>query len=118
MGTQEERFIKLEANAQKLVLALQKLNEEVVSYQSARSELKAAGASLVNLVQNTEKLSEYSHKILTIQNEIGSANMLEKLKAIESSIADAERREKQKNVLLLLGFGSLIIVQILLFIFK
>ena len=112
MTTQQE-ITKLQEQAQDLVTNLEKLYEEVGSYQTAKDELQKVSTQLLSLVDKTKQLSEESHDIIKIINDIGSAKIVERLNEISLSI-----RQKTKNIMIILisGFGASIILQILFFI--
>ena len=79
MSTQQE-ISRLQEQAQELVNNLAGLYKEVGSYQGAKDELGKVSSQILGLVEKTKQLSEESHQIIKATNQIGSAEIIKKLK--------------------------------------
>ncbi|MFA7157380.1 MAG: hypothetical protein WC123_06805 [Bacilli bacterium] len=96
MTTQQE-ITKLQEQAQDLVTNLEKLYEEVGSYQTAKDELQKVSTQLLSLVDKTKQLSEESHDIIKIINDIGSAKIVERLNEISLSIGQKTKQLSEES---------------------
>jgi uncharacterized protein (DUF3084 family) len=110
MSTQEE-INKIEQRAQELLTNLDKLHQEVGSYQAAKNELQKASGQLLTLVESTKKLSEESHKIIESINRIGSGKIFERLENIE-------KRTKTYFIILAGTIGLVLALQVVFFFLK
>ena len=81
----QEEINKIEERAQELLANLEKLHQEVGSYKAAKDELQKTSVQLLNLIENTQGLSQQSHKIIEKINQIGSGKIFERLENIENT---------------------------------
>lgn len=110
MSTQEE-IITIEERAQELLVNLERLHQEVGSYQAAKNELQKSSAQLLTLVETTTTLSEESHKIIESINRIGSGKIFERLENIE-------KEAKSRFTILAIAVGLVIALQVIFFFLK
>lgn len=79
MGKQKE-FLDVEETAQKLTKNLEALHEQVGSYKTAREELEKTRENLSKLIEKTRLLAERTYETIKRINEIGAANILDRIK--------------------------------------
>ena len=102
--TTQEKIVQLEKDANKLVYNLELLYKKAGSYNTAKEELQKTNAELVSMINETKKLSEESHKIITKINEIGSGQIFKQLEKIDKSIFsfnDDTKKQFDKNKMIL-----------------
>jgi len=107
MAMQEE-INKIEERAQELLANLEKLHQEVGSYKAAKDELQKTSVQLLNLIENTQGLSQQSHKIIEKINQIGSGKIFERLENIEkiNQIGSGKIFERLENIEKINQIGS------------
>ena len=78
--SKQEEFLDIERTAQKLTKDLEALYEQVGSYKMAREELEKTREGLSNLIEKTQFLTNGVYETIKRINEIGAANILNKIK--------------------------------------
>lgn len=111
MATKQQEILQVEKDAKELVNNLKVLHEKVGSYQSAKEELDKTNSNLLSFIEKTESLSEKSHKIIEIINKIGSGKIFEKLELLENN-------SKRNFIIITVGLGAIIALQVLFFLLK
>ena len=86
MATTQEKISQLEQDASQLVTNLEELHKKAGDYNTAKDELQKTNSELIQLIKETKTLSEESHKIISIINEIGSAKIFNKLEKIDKLV--------------------------------
>ena len=84
MEKEVEKFLQAEETAVKLVETLKQLHTEATSYQTATKELDAVRQRLLSLIESTEKVVSGSHEVVKILKEIGSPEIMSRLKELEN----------------------------------
>jgi len=111
MATQEE-ITKLQEQSQELVNSLSELYKFVGSYQRAKEELQKVSSQVLELVESTKLLSEESHEIIKVTNQIGSSKIFEQLDTIIETIKQVS---KKNTIIMTIGFCFVIIMQIIFY---
>lgn len=112
MDDRQKNILKLEQDASRLVDELAALKREVSSYRTATGELDKARTTLAGFLEQTQKLTEQTHKLITTTNEIGSAKIFTQLEAIHLALAVNAKRDAKRSLLLAIGLGLLVVMQI------
>ncbi|WP_448509994.1 hypothetical protein [Immundisolibacter sp.] len=116
-ATTQEKIVQLEKDANKLVNNLELLYKKAGSYNAAKEELQKTNAELVILINETMKLSQESHTIITKINEIGSSQIFKQLEKIDKSIFsfnDVTQKQFHRNKMFLLSVVVLLVVSLVM----
>ncbi|GEM_PF-2227610 len=123
--TTKEEMVKIEEDAKELVKNLKSLHEQVGSYKQAGDELEKATTQLGAFIEDTQKLTEESHKIIKVINDIGSASIFEKLgeldektNSISKKAEELAKKNRQRFILLIGGLSLVICLEIVMLIVK
>jgi hypothetical protein len=107
MDNRQQYILKLEQDAGKLVNEIGALKKEVTSYKTATEELDKARASIMSFLEETQKLSQQTHKLLATLNEIGSAQISNQLVAVAN-------RGRTGIIVTIIGFIVVLSLEIVL----
>ena len=67
-------------------------------------------------MEQTQKLTQQTHKLLETVNAIGSAKIFEQLEAIQIVLVQNAKREAKRNLLLVIGLIVVVILQVVLLV--
>src|SRR2546426_2756261 len=112
MEDRQKNILKLEQDASRLVDELGALKREVSSYRIATDELDKVRTFLAGFLAKTQNLTQQKHKLITTINEIGSAKIFTQLEEIQLTLAKNARKDAKRSLLLPIGFGLLVVLQI------
>jgi seryl-tRNA synthetase len=107
-------MLELEQDASRLVDELGALKREVSSYRTATNELDKARTALAGFLEQTQKLTQQTHKLIETINAIGSAKIFDQLEAIQIALAQNAKREAKGNLLLRIGLIVVVVLQVVL----
>ena len=116
MPDRQQHIVQLEKDANLLVEEIKNLKKEVTSYRMAAGELTKTRESLIAFLEETQKLTQQSHKLLATLNEIGTARIFEELHAIKDTAESNRHKAKAANVLIIVGTVTVVILQIWLLV--
>ena len=116
MDDRQKHILTLEQDASRLVDELAALKREVSSYRAAINELDKARAALAGFLEQTQKLTQQTHKLIETVNAIGSANIFEKLETIEIALTENAKRDAKRNLLLVVGLIVVVVLQMVVLV--
>ena len=116
MNDRQKAILTLEQDASLLIDQLGALKREVSSYGAATNELDKIRAALEGFVEQTQQLTQQSHKLISTINEIGSAKIFGQLEAIQTSLAESAKMAVKRNQALLIGLSVVILLQVVVLI--
>ena|SRR2546425_4823509 len=116
MNDRQKQILTLEQDASRLVDELGALKREVSSYRTATGELDKARTVLAGFLEQTQKLTQQTHKLIGTINEIGSANIFAQLEAIQIALAENAKREAQRNLLHVFGLVLVVVLQVVMLV--
>ena len=104
MDTEVKRILEAEETAEKLVGTLKNLHTEATSYQRATKELDAARQELVKLIASTQEVVKGSYEIISILQELGGPEILNRLNKLENIIIEelAKHSKSRINIIMLI----------------
>lgn len=114
MDDRQKHMLELEQDASRLVDELGALKREVSSYRTATNELDKARTALAGFLEQTQKLTQQTHKLIETINAIGSAKIFDQLEAIQIALAQNAKREAKGNLLLRIGLIVVVVLQVVL----
>ena len=109
MDDRQQYILKLEEDANRLVEGVGSLKKEVASYRTATDELDKARTAIGGFLDETQKLTQQTHKLLATVNEIGSSEIFAQLEAIK-------KRSTTLTVLLAVGLTVAITLEVVLLV--
>ena len=116
MDERQKHILTLEQDASRLVDELGALKQEVSSYKAATNELDKAQTALAGFLEQTQNLTQQTHKLIETVNAIGSAKIFEKLETIETALTENVKRDAKRNLLLVISLILVVILQIALLV--
>lgn len=116
MDDRQKQILMLEQDASRLVDELGALKREVSSYRTATGELNKAQTALASFLEQTQKLTQQTHKLIGTINEIGSAKIFKQLEAIQIALAENAKREAERSLPLVIGLALVVILQVVMLI--
>ena len=142
MDDRQKQILTLEQDASRLVDELGALKREVSSYRTATGELEKARSVLAGFLEQTQTLTQQTHKLIGTINEIGSAKIFaqleaiqmalasltetvnsigsakisQQLEAIQMALAENAKSEAKRNLLLVIGLVLVVVLQIVMLI--
>ena len=112
MDDRQKNILKLEQDASRLVDGLAALKREVLSYRAATDELNKTRTSLADFLEETQNLTQQSHKLIATINEIGSSKIFTELEALRTASDENAKREAKRSTLLGIILGLLVFLQV------
>jgi len=116
MDDKQKQILTLEEDASRLVDELGGLKREVSSYRAATDELDKARNALAGFLEQTQKLTQQTHKLIETANAIGSAKIFEQLEAIHIALAQNAKREAKRNLLHVIGLILVVVLQVVMLV--
>ena len=116
MDDRQKQILALEQDATRLVDELGALKEAVSSYRTATVELDKTRTVLTGFLEQTQNLTQQTHKLIGTVSEIGSANIFAQLDAIQTTLSENERREARRNLVAVIGLGLVVIFQVVILV--
>lgn len=113
MANEKQKFLDAESTATQLVDTLNKLKNEIMSYNSATKNLDEVKNSLVKFIDEVHQISKKSLEILETLRSIGGPEILTRLKELNDKQNAYQESSKKQSVIYII----LIIIVILLEIF-
>jgi seryl-tRNA synthetase len=112
MDDRQKQILTLEKDSSRLVDELVALKREVSSYKAATDELDKARNVLAGFLEQTQKLTQQTHKLLEAVNAIGSAKIFEQLEVIQIALVQNAKKEAKRNLLLVIGLILVVVLQV------
>lgn len=82
----QEKINQVVRDSEQLLANLAELKEKSGSYTTAKDELEKTNEKLLVLIETTQSLSEESHKVIQVINDIGSGKIFEKLETLDNKL--------------------------------
>jgi ElaB/YqjD/DUF883 family membrane-anchored ribosome-binding protein len=112
MSKESDELLEAEQAVQELLSELEKLKRQIGGYSDAREALNHVSQKLGELIQQTQTLTEGTHRAITVLTKIGTPEILNAIKELAMSLTslavqidqslkkqaiEAENRIKQLN---------------------
>lgn len=103
----QEKIDRIVQDSEQLINNLAELKERIGSYGQAKEELRKTNEKLLISIEATQSLSEESHKVIQVMNDIGSGQIFDRLEAIENT----QKKTNKKSTIFMVIIGVLLILQ-------
>lgn len=100
MAEETERFLEAEKRAEELVDTLNKLHQEIQSYQSATDLLNSVREKLVGFINASQDIVKDSHEVILLLKSIGGPEIIEKINGVSNEVVQGSSKSiKLSNML-------------------
>ena len=96
MDADAQKFLEAEAEAERLVVTLEKLQAEAGSYQTARTDLSTVAARLSTLITATKDIAADTHQAVRTLQSIGGPEILHLLRKLDEQSRTEHMEQARK----------------------